>query len=233
MEIIAVLGYLLLLTLLGLLVAFNPMLIVVDILLVLKTRRPILNSLILAGGFVSSLLAILFIAGLVMDPEGSVSLRQLSDSISIPPLIDLAAGLLLIIYVAKRYIRVGPLPSPKTFKIENAPDKPLPLFIFSFVKTALSLTNLFVILLLAKALVTNSWSLLVSFAAIAWVIIIGLMPIAMIVYYHEFKHESLVAVEKRIDGWMSKDTTKLINYGLLIIGIFLAAKGAFGILIKG
>jgi hypothetical protein len=224
MDLVQLLGNLLLITFLGLLVAFNPMLIVVDILLVLKSRRPILNTIILSAGFVTSIAVLFSLASQIIDPQSQISLNKLRDSLDLPPLIDIFAGLMLLTYAARRHLRKQPKTKTINKKI-GLPRKPYQLFIFGFVKAALSVTNLFAILILARISVTNDWNIAIGLVAVLWLVLIGVIPLAAVVYYHQFKHESLVSIDKRINRFLSRDTELLITYILAAAGAIFFTKG--------
>jgi hypothetical protein len=229
MDLVQLLSNLLLISFLGLLVAFNPMLIVVDIMLVLKSRRPILNTAILAAGFVSSIVLLFAIASSVIDPDSQVSLRKLKDNLELPPLVDILAGTLLLGYALKRRRNYAPRPqqAANNFKV---PEKPYQLFVFGFVKAILSITNLFAVLILAKLAVTNDWNIARGLVAVLWLLLVGVIPLAAIAYFRQFRHESLVNIDKRINRIMSRDTALLITYVLGVTGALFTISGLVNLL---
>lgn len=225
MDLVQLVSNLLLITFLGLLVAFNPMLIVVDIVLVLKSSRPILNTIILTSGFVTSIVILFTVASLVIDPDSQISLARLKEGLNLPPLIDILAGCLLLFYAIARSRRPKtnrPSKSSSNFKI---PEKPYQLFAFGLVKAALSVTNIFAILVLAKLSATNDWNVAVGLMAIVWLLIVGVIPLAAIAYYRQFRHESLLTIDKRLNAIMSRDIQAMLTYALGVAGVLFIASG--------
>jgi hypothetical protein len=229
MDLAQLLGNLLLITFLGLLVAFNPMLIVVDILLVLKSQRPILNTVILSAGFVTSIALLFSVASQVIDPQSQISLNKLGENLDIPPFIDIFAGLMLLAYSVRRYTRKQTKHKAANKKL-GIPQKPYQLFMFGFIKAALSVTNLFAILILARISVSNDWNIAIGLMAVLWLVLIGVIPLAAVVYYHQFKHESLISIDKRINRFLSRDTELLITYILASAGAIFIAKGTVSLI---
>jgi len=230
MDIFSLLINLLLLTLLGLLVAFNPTLIVVDLLLVLRSSRPIFNTAILAAGLISSMALLFAIASLFIDPDSQISLRQLNLGIEIPPLIDILAGSLLLAYALNRSRRTRMSKSTKKGIDIRIPEKPRQLFMFAFIKASISVSNIFAILILAKLAATNNWNPALGAVAVIWLIVVGVIPLAIVAYYHEFKHQSLMTINQRLNAVLSKDIQSILTYALATIGVIFIVSGAIGLI---
>ena len=216
-------------TLLGLLVAFNPMLIAVDIVLVLRSKRPILNTSILIAGFISSLTLLFVVATLLIDPDSQFSLRKIKDTLELPAIIDILAGALLIGWALKRLGAAGQkrIVMPANLKV---PESPTGLFAFAFVKAALSATNVFAVLVLAKVSAANGWNPALGAMAIFWLLAIGVIPLLTLAYLRQFKHKSLVSIDKKLNSLLARDITSVINYIIGGVGIFFLASGIIEIL---
>ncbi len=219
-----------LITFLGILLAFNPMLLVVDVLLVLRSKRPILNSIILTAGFVSAILLMLAIAGALVDPDSQISLSKISGNLRLPPLVQVLAGGLLIGYAAKRYRdKPSGTPSKQIHKIE-VPQKPHQIFLFGFLKTPFSATNIFAVLILARLAAVNNWQPASAVIAAVWLLLVGIIPLVAVVYYHQYKNHYLVRLNQRIDRALTYDFGNIITIALAIIGAVFAAMGVVDLL---
>src|SRR5436190_23042606 len=102
MDIWQLIVNLLLVTLGGLLIAFNPSLIVINFFVVLKSKRPIRDAIVLIAGVVLPIVLIALITIFWLEPDSSFRVGGLADKIAIPPLIDLLFGLSLIVYASLR-----------------------------------------------------------------------------------------------------------------------------------
>lgn len=223
MDFIYLILNILLITMLGLLIAFSPMLVLVNVLVVLRSQRPILRTAVLMAGMVLPLLIIAGLAAVFLEPDSQVSFRGLSDKISVPPLLDLLLGLWLISLALKRWRYTKTHGThKKTSKLisKNPPDKLPSLFMFAFFKSILSVTNIFAILVLAKFMLVHSIPQPFSTLAVLWVILIGLVPFLIILYYYFFKHDMLEQLDKQVDKLLSRNIDVAITLGLLAAGLF-------------
>jgi len=219
----------LLITLLGLLVAFSPMIVIVNLLVVLKSSRPILRTIVLMAGIAAPLLLISGLAILFMDPKGDISFRGLSEKISIPPIIDLAFGAWLLAFAYRRYqhsLLHGPKKTANLI-LKKPPDKLSALFTFAFVKSSLSVTNLFAILVITNLIITKQVHQPLATIAVLWVILIGLIPFGVILYFYFFKHERLEKLSGQVDALLNKNIDAAINLGIALIGAFFLLHGVF------
>jgi hypothetical protein len=219
-----------LLTLLGLLVAFNPLLIVVDFLLVLKSKRPIFNTVILLAGFATSLIILFLVANLLLSADSQISLKNVMNQRDIPSIVDLSAGFILLLYGFRKY-KSTTLESDALKRTEiKIPESPKGIYVFALLKTSLSITNIFAVVILARQAIVSNWSIALGFLSLVFLLIIGIMPLLYIMYLHWFKKESLNTIDKRLNSLISRGTTNLLAYGLILIGLLFFIKGLVGIL---
>ena len=228
MDFVELLGNLLLITFFGLFLAFNPMLIVVDMFLVLKSRQPIKNTLLLIAGFATSITLLFILFSNIINPNSEISIRKLETSLSVPPIIDILCGTLLVLAAIKYRSRPSIVKKSTTQAI-SIPRGSLAIYSFSLIKSFLSLTNLFAVLALAKLYAINSWNMGIGAVALCWLLLVGVIPIIFIVYLHYFKHESLLAIDKRVNRFLARDTNSLIAAGVALIGIVFVLKGLLDI----
>ena len=228
MDILDFLFNFLLVTILGLLIAFSPMLVIVNVLVVLKSKRPILRTIVLMAGIVLPLVIIAYLGLTFIDASSHVSLRGLNEKISIPPAINLLFGAWLLGLAAKRYSYVQTHKAPKkpsSLKIKNPPDKLLNLFIFAFLKSTLSVTNLFAMLAITQLVIINSVKQPSLTLAIIWAILIGLIPFGIILYSYYFRHEQLEKLSAQIDALSRRNLDAVINLALATVGGFFFING--------
>jgi hypothetical protein len=219
-----------LITILGMLVAFSPMLIIISMVLVLKSSRPILNTVILMAGYILSLFLLFIFASLLIDPNSDISLRKIKSDLDLPAIVDIIAGLTLVGWASKKYTSLKGARSPKKLNDFKIPEKPLHLFGFGFAKALLSATNLFAVLILAKVVTEKNWSIAQGVVAILWLLVVGIMPLLAIVYYHEFKNEKLLSINNRLNSAMDHDKDMILTYALAIVGMVFVLSGVVGII---
>ena len=227
---------LLLLTLLGLLVAFSPMILIVNLLVVLKSTRPILKTLVLMAGMALPILIVGILAINFIDPDTQISLGSLSKKINVPPLIDIALGVWLLAWAQRRirFSRTHKKPrKPTDLIMKNPPDKLVGLFTFAFIKSALSVTNIFAILAVGKLIVTNSINQPLSTLVILWVLLVGLIPFGVILYFYFFKHERLDNLSDQVDRLLNRNLDRALNLALLTAGFFFLFIGLINLLSEG
>ncbi len=199
------------------------MIVLVNVLVVLKSERPILRTTILMAGMALPLIIIAVLAALFLDPTSEFSIKGIAEKIKVPPLVDLVLGVWLVSLATKRwrYTKLHGTPKKTSSLIsKKPPDKLSALFSFAFFKSILSVTNIFAILALAKFLAVHSIPQPFSTLAVIWVILIGLVPFLIILYYYFFKHDMLDLLDKQIDKLLSRNIDLAITIGLLAIGIF-------------
>ncbi len=219
-------------SLLGLILSFNPMLIVVDFLLVLRSKRPIFNTIMLLAGFATSVAIMFTLASMAISPDSDISIQKIKESFDLPSSVEVLAGLLLVGYGIKRYKIKSSFKSTRSLANFKLPEGPIKIFLFGLVKSTLSVSNIFAILVLARQAVVGNWSVTISTMVLVWILIIGFLPLLYIMYLHWFRHQSLNRIDEKLNVWVQKDTSSYIAYGLILIGAIFAVKGAVGFLVS-
>ena len=215
----------LLVTFLGIIVSFNPTLIVVDFLLVLKSKRPIFNTIVLLAGFATAIIILASFAWLLIDPDSQLSFNRLREELNMPPVVDITAGLLILIFGLNKYRESVTNKTKRKPKDIQIPQKPKQIFMFALIKTPLSLTNLFAILLLAKQAASGKWEPVAAFLALIWLLLLGVLPILYMMYLHWFKKASLDVIDKKLNKLLAKDTSLIIGLSCVALGAFFVVKG--------
>lgn len=206
----------LILTFLGLMIAFSPILIIVYTVIVLTTKRPILNAIILIAGVAAPLLLIALIANIFIDPNTTINFSDIAEKVSLPAIVDIIFGLALFV-VGFRRVRNGRSTEQKEQPFRAPPDNPKSLFIFGFFKSLLSVTNIFAILLVVQIIKAHSRQPFVDLLAILWTILIGVVPLLLIIYYRQFRPQSIEKLSDRINGLLRRNL-QLILIILIFVG---------------
>lgn len=225
MDALTIIANFLLITLLGLLIAFSPVIIAVNTFVVLKSNRPLIQTLVLMAGVAAPLLIVALLASNFIDPNNTIKFGDVASKIKIPPVIYLALGLWLIIVALMRwrYTYVHKKPKRLTnFAAQHPPDKLSALFGFAFVKSALSVTNLFAILVVCELIITHAYKQPLAGLIILWAIVIGLLPFGIILYLFFYRHEKLQSLNVRIDSFLNRDLDFAINLILVVVGTIFA-----------
>lgn len=221
MDLLHVILSVFVLTILGMFIAFSPMLIAVNLLIVVRSKRPILNTLILMAGVVVPLIIVSVLAKSYIHPDTAISISAISRKVSIPPLIDLLFGLSLLAWAITRLRRERPGAQQKQKTALNPPvDKPVALFWFGFVKSGLSVTNIFAILVVVKLVMINSLSPVAALLALLWTICVGLVPFLSELYLHKFKRDYLAKLNATLDTIMAKNITLWITIALFVASAY-------------
>lgn len=224
-----------LISLAGLFIAFSPMLIITDLLIVLKSKRPILHAIVLLVSIAIPLFLLAIVASTFIKPDTNISLSSVNDKLNIPPLITLTGGLILAIVGFKnfRQLKYRPLkPGAEVKTGKKPPTKILPLFIFGFMKTLFSLTNVFAILFVTKLIVSNKLSPGLALLIVAWTIAVGLVPFFAIFYYQKNRHDYLLRLQANLDARMSANVKAYGYGGLTVIGGILAVDSVVQLISK-
>jgi len=217
----------LLITLLGVLIAFSPMIVILNLVVVLKSARPVRNCLILIAGVATPLILVALLALALIDPSQEISLRGIGEKISLPAGINLLFGFWLLFVAFKRLSQrhVAPKPSNLLKMPTSVPEKPSALFIFAFIKSTLSVTNLFAIFVVAKVLITSHSPSIVGFFAFLWVLLIGIMPFLTTLYLYFFKKQSLDQLSKRTEALLAINIQRTLTIVLFVVGAGFTING--------
>jgi hypothetical protein len=212
---------LLLVLFLGLLIAFNPSLIVINLLLVLESKRPIRDSLILIAGVILPLVVILLAVVFWLKPDSTFQIRDSLPDIKLPPLIDILFGFGLLVYVARRLARKPEpeRPSAVAGKAKRMLVSPGSIFSFGFIRSGLSLTSLLAILMIAKTMVVNQAGAVMAFLAVTLAFAIGVAPLLAAPYLYKYNPSALNKARARIDKLLARGLSTVVTVLLAAIGV--------------
>lgn len=226
MNIVSFIGNLFILTFLGIMIAFSPLLIMVNMIIVLTTKRPILNALVLIAGVAAPLLLIALIAQAVIDPSTTISLGSIAERIQLPAIIDLALGVVLIVFGLKHASSYRSDEKTSDISTLQPPTDSLKsLFAFGFFKSLLSVTNVFAILFVIKLTKVYQLGPAVGLLALFWTITIGLLPLFMALYYHRFRPHQLKKFSRKLNEMLNTNIQLMVVIASLIIGSYFCISG--------
>jgi hypothetical protein len=214
-------------TLLGLLIAFNPSLIFINFFLAIKSPRPLRDTLILVAG--ATLPLILTVLAIIywLEPDSVIDLRGLTTRVRIPPLVDILFGLSLLILAFRRRYRTKHHHSDAASGFYKRAQKimtsPWSIFSFSFLRSSLSLTHLLAIVVLAKTVVVHNLSAVGGLISVVWVIGLGIAPLLAAPYLCRYRPQSLERTQTTIDNLLNRDLNTIITLLLALggVGFFL------------
>lgn len=213
-------------TFLGLFIAFSPMLIMVNLLIVLKSKRPILHAVALILGIITPLLIVAWIGLQFINPDSQISISSISASLQIPPLIDISFGLALFGVAIKQMLKPPELfAKASEFKIPT--DTFGAMFAFGFMKSLLSATNLFAILVMVKLIIESSLNPMLDLIILLWTLAVGLIPFAIVLYYHRFRKGYLLKLNKKLNEIMARNLRRVVIVGLYAVATMFTLAGLY------
>jgi hypothetical protein len=218
-----------LITLLGLLIAFNPSLIVLNFFLVLKSKTPVRDTLMLTAGVLIPLIIVSLIFVFWLKPDSSFDIGGLFSNIKIPPLIDLIFGLSLITYASLRYSRRrlhAAHQSAISNKAKQLIASPSSIFSFGLIRSSLSITNLLAVAVICKTIVLSDARPIVGVLFLVYGLAIGMMPLLAPTYLYKYTPRSLERFRNLIDNMLARDISMLVTIILAIVGLGFLIHGA-------
>lgn len=235
MNILELIFDFILISIAGLFIAFSPMLIITDLLIVLKSKKPLLHAVVLLVSIATPLLLLCFFAVNVIKPDTNISISAVNAKLNVPPFINFLLGWVLLAIGFKKFMDLKYRPLQEATEVKKPktpPSKLFPLFVFGFMRTLFSLTNVLAILFVTKLIVSNKLNPLLAFFIVAWTITVGLVPFFAIFYAQKNKRQYLLKLQAILDTRMSTNVKAYAYIGLAVIGGILALDGFMGLLDK-
>ncbi len=220
MNILQVVVVIIELTFLGIFVAFNPLLLVSELAIILKSKRPLLNSIILIAGVATPLIIIAIVGGFVFNENTQV--RSFSHDIRLSPILNIIFGVILVLVGLR--LRFFPKTSnPK--KLDSVNMSGISLFWFAFFRSALSFTSIIGIVAATKIIKDMTDNYLVVLLGLFWTICVGMIPFLGMIGYSIKRPETIKNIEERIDPLMNRSYKPILIWGCLILGFYLLSLG--------
>jgi hypothetical protein len=208
------------LTFLGLFVAFNPLLLVSELAIILKSKRPILNAIVLVAGIATPLILLAIIGGLIFND--STSINAFDINIHLSPLLNIIIGFILVLIG----LRMRFFPKPVTRKKLQASDLSVAsLYGFAFFRSALSFSSIIGIVTATKIIKDATDNYIVVLLGLLWTISVGMIPFFGMIGFSLKRPDSIKSLERRIDPFMNRSYKPLAIWGCILLGSYLIIVG--------
>lgn len=208
------------LTFLGVLVAFNPMLLVTELAIILKSKRTIINATAFALGIISPLIIIAMIGALVFNQDTQFS--AFKHSVSLPPLLNIVIGaILLLIGLRLRFF-------PNSTRTKSAPSPDLSLgslYLFACFRSALSFTSIVGIITATKIIKDYTDNYFLVLLGLLWTICVGMLPFFGLIGYSLKRPDSVEYLEERINPIVNRSYRPVVIWVCLVLGSCLISIG--------
>ncbi len=208
------------LTFLGLLVAFNPLLLVSELAIILKSKRPLLNAIVLIAGIATPLVLLAIVGGLIFDE--STEIRTFNINIHLSPLLNIVIGFILVLIG----LRLQFFPKPAKTKRLQAHQLSLgSLYGFAFFRSALSFSSIIGIITATKIIKDATDNYIVVLLGLFWTISIGMIPFLGMIGFSMKRPDSIKSLESRIDPLMNRSYKPVAIWGCILLGSYLIVIG--------
>lgn len=213
------------LSFLGIFVAFNPLLLVSELVIILKSKRPLLNTIIFMTGVALPLIIFALIGAVIFQEDTRI--EPLHNSIELSPVVNIAIGVILILMALRQFINhQKPIANgADVFKKNTASLSYASVFGFAFFRSALSFTSIIGILAATKLIKEYTDNYIIILLGVFWTICIGMLPFLGLLGASLKRPDALKFIEQRVDPILNKNYKASIKWICLILGIYFAAKG--------
>lgn len=214
-------GTLLLVSILGIIIAFSPTLLITELAVLTRSKRPGLQTLVLITGIASAITLFCLIAVLFVDPSHSIRIPSTREIVRNVPVLDGIVGILLII-ISLKLLRPSPLAVPLSERGKSASINmsSKALYLFGFIKTATSLSTIAAILVAARLIKTSLSTSGLQFMAVVWLIAFAILPFVLIIILRNGKPEVFHKLQALSDRAASLNWRKLASIVLLLLGTY-------------
>lgn len=206
------------LTFFGLLIAFNPLLLVSELAIVLRSKQPIFHALVFAVGAITPLVLIGVVGSFMFNEQTQV--QSFDISIRLSPVLDFLIGTCLALIGIRILMftrKSAPKKSARTSKKAHS-SSVISLFAFAFFRSAMSFTSIIGIVAATKVLKSTTDNYLWILLGLFWAISVGVSPFVGLIGYSVKRPDSVRALEQRIDPFLNKDYRPLLGWISLVVG---------------
>ncbi len=213
------------LSFLGIFVAFNPLLLISELVIILKSKKPLLNTLIFMIGVATPLILFALVGAVIFQED--TYLQPFHSSIQLSPVVNIAIGIILILIAIRQFINHQDLPAKtaEAFKKSTASLSYASIFSFAFFRSALSFTSIIGILAATKLIKEYTDNYILILLGVFWTICIGMLPFLGLLGASLKRPDALKFLEQRVDPILNKNYKASIKWICLILGIYFIAKG--------
>lgn len=225
-QLAALILVILALTILGMIVAFSPTLVVTEVTVLLKSKNPFWHTVALISGISVAIVIFSIVATVVTDPSQSISIPHRERSIKTLPFIDFILGSALIFLGVKYLNRPKRIKHNPRFKPENLLSTKT-LFWFGLVKMFTSISSIFAIILAARIVKSSLGHSATQFVAISWLIVVSLLPFILIAAAKVYRPELFMLLQENYKRLAPKNLRKFVCILAIFAGVLLIASAIF------
>ncbi len=208
------------LTFLGLFVAFNPLLLASELAIILKSRRPILNAVVLVAGIATPLVLLAIVGGLIFNESTQVNAFNIKLDLS--PLLNIMIGFILVLVG----LRLHFFPKPPSEKRLQANELSVgSLYGFAFFRSALSFSSIIGIITATKIIKDATDNYVLVLLGLFWTISVGMIPFFGMIGFSLKRPASIRNLEHRIDPLINRSYKPLVALGCILLGSYLVFSG--------
>lgn len=214
-----------LISVMGIVIAFSPTLILTELTILTRSKKPVVQTLSLIAGI--ALAIALFCAAVIIfvGPNSNFTVPSTRQVISSIPIIDIIAGILLVI-TGLRLPLSGSNNSVK--KSRFSPEKLLntkTLFWFGLVKMATSLSSIAAIFIALRFIMTSVDTGTLQLASILWLILVAILPFAIILSLKQYKPDIFAKIQNASDRAVNINWRRVIAFSLIVAGSYFIFSG--------
>jgi len=226
MDIAGHIANLFLLTFLVLLIAFSPVIIMVHMFIMLTSKRPLKNALVLCAAVTLPLIIIAVIGGNYLDSLATFSLGSIAHKIHPPAIIYFLFGVSLWVAGIRRALEYRTRDKSLPVKALHLPSDSLTsLFAFGFIKSLFSITNIFAVLTVVQLTKGNGLGRGVEVAALIWTIFVGLFPLLLALYYRQYHPKRLEKMNQKLTQLLTSNLQLMLIIAIFGLGTYFLVAG--------
>ena len=225
----AILVSLLLISALGIVIAFSPTLVITELTILTRSKSPVVQSTAFIAGI--GLAVSLFSLGalLLINPSNQITLPSTHDIIKSLPIADILAGSMLI-FVSTRLLQAKLNETVRKHSFN--PNKLLTakaLFWFGFIKMGTSLSSIAAIILAARYIMTSQHAGTLQFASVLWLTAVAVLPFILILLLQQYRPESFTKIQNVSDRALSLNWRRLVAFVFAAAGCYFVLAGTLNL----
>lgn len=218
-----------LISIMGIVIAFSPTLVVTELTILTRSKKPVLQSIAFIMGIALAVTLFCLVALVLIDPNKDINVPSTREIIRGIPLTDIVVGIILIV-VSRRIARPNSKPKVKEHRFK--PEKLLStrtLFWFGFIKMATSLSSIAAIILAAQFINTSVNGGTLRLASVLWLIAVALFPFVLILLLKQYRPLTFGKIQSASDWAINLNWRRVIAIALLASGGYFIIIGALNL----
>lgn len=214
------------LAILGIIVSFSPTLIITEIAVLTRSKKPFIDSVALIAGIAVPVLILTMLAFFFANPDKTYDLPSTKEIVGSIPILDIIIGIVLLFAGARLY-------KPKSKKVEKTKEfKPEKLFStkalfwFGLIKMSTSLSSLAAILIgvrYIKSLLTDD--VVAQTVALIWLVAVSIFPFMLIASIQQYFPKTFMRVKASSDRIVGYNWRLVASVIMILAGIIFIITG--------